>query len=405
MWAGYGETKITPPMGVELCGYGYYLNRRAGGVMDDLFVRCTAIGTESAKCLIISADLIGLSDEVFQKINARIRERFAYMDDEILLVCTHTHTGPATNRLEGCGAPDEDYVLTLPALFERAVEAALGDKAEVEETFIAQNAIDPIGFNRTIPNGPVDNCVRGVLINRIKARPIALVSYACHPVTLGKESRVSADYPGEVCETFKSRGVDAVFLNGLCGDIDPVNNKICWGSGTRETLRDYAQRIFEGFYGGLKQIREMALHTARFWVDIPLEPADERAIDQISSKGSQAQVARAWKEEMLRRMPLPVSERAYVQVLRLNNLIFCAIPYEGYTQIGNLVREACPGYEIAVLGCSDGTKGYLPTKEEWTRKSYAAIDACFLYLRPLIQPGAAEILGRKVGEKLRKILN
>ena len=28
MRAGYGKTEITPPLGVELAGYGYYLLRR-----------------------------------------------------------------------------------------------------------------------------------------------------------------------------------------------------------------------------------------------------------------------------------------------------------------------------------------------------------------------------------------
>ena len=34
--AGYGESVLTPPLGVELCGYGYYLERRAESVLDEL---------------------------------------------------------------------------------------------------------------------------------------------------------------------------------------------------------------------------------------------------------------------------------------------------------------------------------------------------------------------------------
>jgi hypothetical protein len=37
--AGYGERLITPPMGVDLSGYGFYLDRKAGAVLDDLKVR------------------------------------------------------------------------------------------------------------------------------------------------------------------------------------------------------------------------------------------------------------------------------------------------------------------------------------------------------------------------------
>ena len=43
MRAGYGKTEITPPLGVELAGYGYYLKRRATRVDDPLFVRAVAL--------------------------------------------------------------------------------------------------------------------------------------------------------------------------------------------------------------------------------------------------------------------------------------------------------------------------------------------------------------------------
>ena len=36
MRAGLGKWELTPPMGVELAGYGYYLGRRAESVRDPL---------------------------------------------------------------------------------------------------------------------------------------------------------------------------------------------------------------------------------------------------------------------------------------------------------------------------------------------------------------------------------
>ena len=30
-----------------------------------------------------------------------------------MIVCTHTHTGPATGKLKGCSEPDENYHNTL----------------------------------------------------------------------------------------------------------------------------------------------------------------------------------------------------------------------------------------------------------------------------------------------------
>ena len=36
---GFGKRKITPPKGVDLCGYGYYLDRKVKEVRDDLWCR------------------------------------------------------------------------------------------------------------------------------------------------------------------------------------------------------------------------------------------------------------------------------------------------------------------------------------------------------------------------------
>ena len=39
MRAGFGKAELTPPLGVELAGYGYYLQRGAAAVADPLFER------------------------------------------------------------------------------------------------------------------------------------------------------------------------------------------------------------------------------------------------------------------------------------------------------------------------------------------------------------------------------
>ena len=43
MRAGYGKYELTPPMGVELAGFGYYLERRAQTVIDPLFARAVLL--------------------------------------------------------------------------------------------------------------------------------------------------------------------------------------------------------------------------------------------------------------------------------------------------------------------------------------------------------------------------
>ena len=72
--AGYGETVITPPSGVELCGYGYYLQRACQSVHDDLKARALCVTCGDTVLFLIVCDLIGLdigtTDNIRQAIAA-----------------------------------------------------------------------------------------------------------------------------------------------------------------------------------------------------------------------------------------------------------------------------------------------------------------------------------------------
>ena len=61
MRAGFGKWELTPPMGVELAGYGYYLKRCALSVRDPLYARAVLLEDDGGKSLVISCDLLGLS--------------------------------------------------------------------------------------------------------------------------------------------------------------------------------------------------------------------------------------------------------------------------------------------------------------------------------------------------------
>ncbi len=400
--AGYGEAAFASPKGVELCGYGYDLERVCTGVMDGLKVRAAALEMGDTRALILSADLIGLGRELSEEIRAALEKELGYRQEEILLVCTHTHTGPATNDLLSCGEMDEAYMRTVPERFLKAARRAWRDRSAVTRCEQVSRPIEPIGYNRVWPDGPHDAMVRGVMLRRGEKEPLALVSYPCHPVTLGKRATCSADYPGMLCRMANKQGVRAIFLNGCCGDIDPVSNRVKWGSGTRTTLRKYAEGIWEGFIGGLKKT-DPCLDSTRFEASIPLRPLDAAEVDSLANGFSHQGVAQIWRGDMRAKMGEPDEERFMVSGVRVGDTAFFAVPYEGFTRIGDSARELLPGKNIAVLGCADWTRGYLPDVGPGEELSYAAYSAALLYRHRIIAPGAADALGRQIGAAAKGI--
>ena len=57
---GYGQRELTPPMGVELSGYGYFLERRCDAVEDPLYARAIAFRRQGSTQVVINCDLLGL---------------------------------------------------------------------------------------------------------------------------------------------------------------------------------------------------------------------------------------------------------------------------------------------------------------------------------------------------------
>ncbi|MBO4548346.1 MAG: hypothetical protein J5758_03940 [Abditibacteriota bacterium] len=395
MLAGFGKEIINPPVGAELTGYGYYRERRNTGVMDNLYARCLYVEKDGAAAAAVSCDLLGLTDEVC----SRVRDYAAGIGirpENLILCATHTHTGPAVAHLEGLGEVDPRYTGELPGMIIQAIKKAAEDRAEVTGMQSSDEAIEPIGFNRALPNGPHDNRVRGVLLERA-SRPVALLSYACHPVTLGPRDKYSPDYPGEVCRVCEEHGLEPVFFTGICGDVDPVNNLIEWGSGTKETIREYGERIFAGFKKGLAPC-PADFASAYFTAELPVVPMTPEEAESYTDKAGNDRVAAFWLDRIRSIQPAPDSERTEIRAFRLGDLIMASIPYEGFTVIGDLLREAWP--KAFAAGCSDGIRGYLPAREDWDCGAYAAVGSVFFYGRQIFQKGAAEQLGALLRDRL-----
>jgi len=98
------------------------------------------------------------------------------------------------------------------------------------------------------------------------------------------------------------------------------------------------------------------------------------------------------------------TEEITCKYLLLGGVPVVAFPFEGYTRIGQEIRDITGRQDSLVLGCSEELLGYLPTRDDIARGAYAALESNFLYKRLPVVPGEAERLGRETGRMLKKIL-
>ncbi len=410
MRIGFNKEDITPPLGAELAGYGYYLERRATHVIDRLYARALALEENGEEYLLVCADVLGLSRTVVDQVQSAMQEKFGIPSNHIMIVSIHTHTAAPFVYHEGCGALTPDYIKTGTPAIVRACEKAIDDLANVTDIGFRMSSIPAHTYNRTLKNGPVEQNVRSLHITRDGAQDIVLLSHACHAVCRGRISGISADYPGEVCRIVEQQGVHAMYVNGLCGDIDPLP---CDDDVRDENLRRYAEDI-----ANILQTEKQSLPLTLSGGKLPftlrlIVPDSEAELHAIADAAVQKpgmipgadKTIRIWEREMTERFDtLTDKEPIKISYLMLGGIAIFASPFEGFVRTGELLREALGDKRIFVLGCAEQLLGYMPTKEDIEQGSYAAFESTFLYKRLPIQPGEAERIGEQLAALLKEAI-
>ncbi|MDO9541075.1 MAG: hypothetical protein Q7J98_01975 [Kiritimatiellia bacterium] len=388
--AGYGESVISPPAGVELCGYGFYRGRRAEKILDDLKVRAVCVSGHDTTLILIACDLIGFDVETSDGIRRVIADEHHIPAANILLACTHTHLGPASQFLRGCGEISPEYVRHLPKLIAETARRAALDRGPCEMRTGSEQA-EPIGFNRRLKLfHPIDPTVSAVIFEREDV-PICLSAYSCHPVTFGAHTEVSADWPGAVIKAMERDGYRGICFQGFCGDINPVCRLNQQGGGP-EDLALYGMILKHHLLNIARkgQLGKPPFLTAvEKRIALPLEvPPDKKSIDKehkaMCPKGSSEafeKFAGEWRKSAKTSFDHfhkhPYLDNIPVQVMRLGGMNLVALPAEVFCEYGLKLR---PQFSpLLTIGYANGNTGYWPVKT-----AYAAPDDYAAHLAPKI---------------------
>ncbi len=413
--AGYGETVITPPSGIELCGYGYYLQRACQSIHDDLKARAVCVTCGDTVLFLIVCDLIGLDIDAALTTSARRNRRAQYCAIQCAACCS-TPTDNRNQYLRGCGNISAEYVRHLPGLIAKAARTAVCDLASCRILSGTEQA-EPIGFNRRLRSFNQIDATVATLVFQRKDTPICALSYACHAVTLGPTTAVSADWPGAAARAMEQEGYRCLCFQGFCGDIDPVCHLNKWGSGKHNDLQ---------LYGAI--LKHHVLNTAR--VAEPDHPpalaaieqrtslllavpsaiaainAEYESLCQIFKTEPQMKFAGEWRSAALERMIAvrrhPYIDNVPIQVMRLGAMNLTALPAEVFCEYGIRLRTQFP--RTLTIGYANGNTGYWPTESAFSVSGdYAAYKAPKLYgVFPYAKSLSNQIMGL-VDEMLKSL--
>ena len=440
--AGAARIVITPPVGVPLSGYFAAEGRKetARDVHDDLYARALVLNDGKRTIAIVTTDLIGLGDEEVAMARAIVQRATAIAPEHLIIACTHTHSGPIVHPFPHSdlvpGQADEDYFHLLPRLIASTVTMALrrqrpariGAGAGTCFININRREILPDGTLRGLPflgRNPDGITDREVDVLRVDdattGMPLAiLLSYACHPVVLGPNLEISADYVGyavNFIEHTLGGNAIALFANGAQGDMNAIVHPGTYADAERLGIMLGTEAVQVAL--ATQTYEDIQIRAATRRTELPLNPAasPERQRDYLAFLEreyrrfmTEGDARRAWDIEM--RLAV-ANYRLYVRESMTQSFVPAEVtafgltgngvsiglvsePAELFCTYGIQARAQSPFATSLVLGLANGMIGYVPTPNVYTEGGYE----CEV---TQVAPGAGEQLCQTMIEALHDV--
>ena len=397
---GFADTIITPELnGNFLDGYGFRLNP-ANSIRDDLHAKVMAVVSDEGTYLIYSVDLIGLTEYLYGLVIGNISAFTGVPKERIALNFIHTHSAPAVGTLADVPVNVDYIAYAADSCAKIGKEAAERAVPCAVDTAVLPETLKHVKNRRG--RDPIDRSIRAAAFRDEKGDLKGVIcSASCHAVINTKLS-VSADWLS-VINCVSSDTVPYIFLQGRGADINPTMGEDLdddtlievLGAELADPVKKFAGNSCNGknIGGGIRSLYE--------YVRIPMKPLDDANVMDEKIKeaekayfGSQTPVDRhfALRELQYLRQRRIMQKNGETQDITVplqyiaigNSLLFCFVPFEMMTLVGNHIEEAAErkGWsadQIYALGYSNYVNGYLSSEEEFPFGGYEVSGAAHWY--------------------------
>lgn len=390
---GAATCVITPPIGSWVQGAG--AARRAERIRDDLEANSLYLTDGKTPLLIISCDLAGLESAAVQPIREAISSETGIPPRQVLITCTHTHSGPSVIRTNYHFPVDVAYIKQLHDWLVRLAREAV-DSAQPGKIGWGKGTAQ-IGFNRRVcwadgthtmhgdarrPDfagleGPDDPSHLALFAVGDDNKPLAVVYHnTTHTTSFYGAGLYSSDFPDEARQILRHElgTIPVLYLNGPQGDI-AMDNQLQRQNESREarlkrigrmladeTLRLYRQADF------LPSVVLGHEHKdLRIEVRLPdakqLQEAREvlQQVDAGEKIGGMKLILAFGTVLLQERFGEQPVDTVPIHVVRIGDIALMTQPCELYCQFGLDIKRRSPTPLTAVVGLTDGYCGYCPT--------------------------------------------
>ncbi len=362
---------------VYLAGFGSFGSRPASKVHDDIYTRCLILDYDGRAIVFVQLDLIGFMIDQVDLVRQEVENLYGIEADNVIIACTHTHSGPDTLGLwnswypaPGVNWPYMNYIrnqiLDCVGNAYLSMEQASIRFASTTVPGLMKNSRDP---GRVYPDLEV------MKVDNRRGKTIAtMINYAGHPEVLWSNNlELTSDYVGYLCDKVEEKlGGVAVFMNGaLGGMITPDTDEHTFEKAKEightlayatiralKSRRSYAWGIFIPSWKGTFKVEKQTF-------EVPLENLDFF----YAMMGGILYRSDPWYKFPYGEFPLGIITTE-VNVITIGKAQMITMPGEVLPSIGYRLKEAMTGKFNFQIGLANDELGYIIPADEWNPDEY-----------------------------------
>jgi hypothetical protein len=311
---------------------------------------------------------------------------------------------------------DPDYTSLLTEMVSKAGANAKANKQQVSLKLL-QAGVEGVSQNRRDPNGPLDENLDLLVAANSQGQAVStIVSFSCHPTIMEYDNlNFSADFPGVAISLIeKNFGGIGVFIQGMCGDINPTWNAHTWENvelngnivGSAALAAAYKSKALgterfgvnlswgidtpqKEIAGSVIEVEEIKVKS-EFITLVRQRPEDvEEDKDEIADLENKLRLDSSLKNKKIYQPRLSFlkakrygwthpnpryqagSDNLEIQAIRLSkDLVFLGLPGEYLVEVGENIRSKSPFKNTIIIGYANGYFDYFPLQKDFKEHGY-----------------------------------
>lgn len=399
---GLGRASIMPENPVHLAG-GNAAKRRSTWAKDTLYVTCVALQEGSQRVLVYTMDLITADSANCAAAKTAISQATGVPEENILLSATHTHAsvsirtewdGVQEYRKLFCASMVQAGVDALADL--AAAEVYYGDTMTERMTFVRHYKLSDgsyAGANfGNFKNGEIvghsseaDGQLQIIRFARCGKKDILMTAFGAHGTFASTaDTYISADFPSPTREYIETNNdcLVAHFI-AAAGDQVPSSRIKTEERFHREEYKEYGAALGQYVLDALPALKKLENTALKLVTKTVTYPANKEKlhllpyVDEVVAKArelgniNKETVALAREKgfssyfeatAIRARSNAPDTRDMNLRTMTLGQLGFIFAPYEMFGTQGRYIKEHSPCDMTFIVTCSEGSKGYMPSK-------------------------------------------